>query len=103
MKKRSCPFGRRRMRRRDLIVLAGGAGASLSFAAWAQSPQQVRRVGVLLPFDENDPEAKNRLKQFRFGMRDLDWVEGRDVLIDFRFAGANPQSIERCVAELITG
>jgi putative ABC transport system substrate-binding protein len=91
------------MRRRDLIVLAGGAGASLSFAAWAQSPQQARRVGVLLPFDENDPEAKNRLKQFRFGMRDLDWVEGRDVLIDFRFAGANPESIRRCVAELITG
>jgi len=58
-------------------------------------------VGVLLPFDENDPEAKNRLKQLRFGMRDLDWIEGRNVLIDFRFAGGDPESIERYAAELI--
>jgi putative tryptophan/tyrosine transport system substrate-binding protein len=67
----------------------------------AQSPQQARRVGVLLPFDENDLEAKNRLKQFRLGMRDLDWIEGRNVLIDFWFAGANLESIGRSVAELI--
>ena len=41
-------------------------------------------VGVLLPFDENDPEAKHRLKQFRLGMRDLDWIEGRNILIEFQ-------------------
>jgi putative tryptophan/tyrosine transport system substrate-binding protein len=58
-------------------------------------------VGVLLPFDENDPEAKNRLRQFRLGMRDLDWIEGRDVLVDFWFAGGNLESVERSVVELI--
>jgi len=56
---------------------------------------------VLLPFDENDPEVTNRVKQFRLGMRDLNWVEGRDVLIDFRFSGSNSESITRGVAELI--
>jgi putative ABC transport system substrate-binding protein len=56
---------------------------------------------VLLPFDENDPEAKNRFRQFRLGMRDLDWIEGSNVLIDFRFSGDNLESIERSVAELI--
>jgi len=90
------------MKRREFITfLVGGAGASLRTAAWAQSPQQVRRVGVLLPFDENDPEVTNRVKQFRLGMRDLNWVEGRDVLIDFRFSGSNSESIARGVAELI--
>ena len=90
------------MRRREFItLLVGGAGASLRAAAWAQSPQQARRVGVLLPFDQNDSEAKNRLKQFRLGMRDLDWTEGRDVLIDFRFTGGNSELIRRGVAELI--
>jgi putative ABC transport system substrate-binding protein len=58
-------------------------------------------VGVLLPFDENDPEAKSRLKQFRLGMRDLDWIEGRNVLIDFRFTGGKFKAVERGVAELI--
>ena len=87
--------------RRKFIALVGGAGASLRAAAWAQSLQQARRVGVLLPFDENDPEAKNRFKQFRLGMRDLDWIEGRNVLIDFRFAGGNLESIKRGVAELV--
>ena len=90
------------MRRREFItLLVGGAGASLRAAAWAQSVPLVRRVGVLLPFDENDPEAKNRLKQFRLGMRDLDWIEGRNILIDFRFAGGNSESITKGVAELI--
>jgi putative ABC transport system substrate-binding protein len=35
-------------------------------------------------------------------MRDLDWIEGRNVLIDFRFTGGNSESITRGVAELIT-
>jgi len=61
----------------------------------------MRRVGVLLPFDENDPEVINRVKQFRLGMRDLDWIEGRSVLIDFRFTGGNSESISRGVTELI--
>ena len=93
------------MRRRQFITLFGSTAVawplSLRAAAWAQSPQQARRVGVLLPFDENDPEAKNRFKQFRLGMRDLDWIEGRNVLIDFRFAGGNLESIKRGAAELI--
>ena len=89
------------MRRREFItLLVGGAGASLRTVAWAQSAPLARRVGVLLPFDENDPEAKNRLKQFRLGMRDLDWIEGRNILIDFRFAGGNSESITKGVAEL---
>lgn len=93
------------MTRRELIKLLGSTAVAwpltLMAAVWAQSPQQARRVGVLLPFDENDPEANNRLKQFRLGMRDLDWTEGRDLLIDFRFAGGNSESITRRVAELV--
>jgi putative ABC transport system substrate-binding protein len=93
------------MRRREFITLLGSTAVawplSLGATAWAQSLQQARRVGVLLPYDENDPEAKNRLRQFRLGMRDLDWTEGRNILIDFRFAGDNLESIKKSVAELI--
>ena len=91
------------MRRRDFIKVIAGSAAAWPPTARAQSvqPERMRRVGVLLPFDENDPEAKNRLRQFRLGMRDLDWIEGRNVLIDVRFSGSDSESIQRSVAELI--
>jgi putative ABC transport system substrate-binding protein len=88
------------MRRREFIT-AVGSTVAWPLAARAQRPEQMRRVGVLLPFDENDPEAKNRVKQFRLGLRDLDWIEGHNVLIDFRFSGASSESIRRGVTDLI--
>jgi putative ABC transport system substrate-binding protein len=89
------------MRRREFITAIAGLAAAWPLVAYAQQPDRVRRVGVLLPFDENDPEAKNRIRQFRLGMRDLDWIEGRYVLIDFWFSADNLESTKRSVAELI--
>ena len=86
------------MRRRDFITLIGGAAATWPVAARAQP---MRRVGVLLGLAENDPEAINRLKAFRLGMRDLGWIEGRNVQIDYRFVGNNPESINKNVTELV--
>ena len=64
-------------------------------------PNKVRRVGVLLGLSENDPEANARVKAFRLGMRDLEWIEGRNIQIDYRFAGSNLDLISRHVAELV--
>jgi putative tryptophan/tyrosine transport system substrate-binding protein len=82
------------MQRREFIGLLGGAAAAWPLAAWAQGSQQVRRVSVLLGLDEKDPEATSRVKGFRLGMRDLGWVEGRNVQIEYRFAGSNLESIK---------
>ena len=70
-------------------------------AARAQQPERVRRVGMLLSFGENDPEAQRRLKAFRLAMRDLGWFEGRNVQIEYRFAETNLELIDKHVAELI--
>lgn len=88
------------MRRRDFITFLGGA-AAWPCIAWAQGSQPMRRVSVLLGLAENDPEAKNRVKAFRLGMRDLGWIEGRNVQVEYRFAGSKPEVIKKHVAELI--
>src|SRR5215475_16198055 len=81
------------MRRREFIGLLGGACIALPCTAWAQGPQQMRRVSLLLGLDENDPEMRGRIKAFRVGMRDLGWIEGRNVQIEIRYAGVEPVSL----------
>ena len=88
------------MRRRDVVKAIAGSAAAWPFMARAQ-PNKVRRVGVLLGLSENDPEANARVKAFRLGMRDLQWIEGRNIQIDYRFAGSSLELISRHVAELV--
>src|SRR5450830_1406162 len=89
------------MQRRKFITLLGGAAAAWPLTARAQQPERMRRVSMLLGLSENDPEAISRVKAFRLGMRDLGWIEGRNVQIEYRFAGTNLESINKHVAELI--
>jgi putative ABC transport system substrate-binding protein len=89
------------MQRRKFITLLGGAAAAWPLTARAQQPERMRRVSMLLGLAENDPEAISRVKAFRLGMRDLGWIEGRNVQIEYRFAGTNLESINRHVAELV--
>jgi putative tryptophan/tyrosine transport system substrate-binding protein len=89
------------MRRREFITLLGGAATTWPLAARAQRTDRMRTVGMLLGLAEKDPEAINRVKAFQLGMRDLGWIEGRNVQIEYRFAGTNLESINKYVAELV--
>jgi len=88
------------MRRREFITLVG-AGALWPLAVHAQHPERMRRVAVLFDLGEKDPEGISRTKAFRLGMRDLGWIEGHNVQIEYRFAGSNPELIDKYVVELI--
>jgi len=79
------------MGRREFIAGLGGATA-WPFASWAQQGERVRRIGVLVPGDENDPVAKTRLSAFTQALADLGWTDGRNVWIDLRWAAADCQS-----------
>jgi ABC-type uncharacterized transport system substrate-binding protein len=74
------------MRRRAFITLLGGA-ASWPVVARAQRKDRVRRIGVLMSFAASDPDAQLRVGAFDKGMRDLGWLEGRNLHTEYRWAG----------------
>ena len=89
------------MRRRDFIALAGVTAAGWSFAARAQQPERMRRLGILMAIAENDPEGQQRVAAFVQGLRELGWTEGGNIHIDYRWAGADVGRIRNAAAELI--
>lgn len=75
------------MRRREFLGVLGGAAAAWPLAARAQQSGRPRRVGVFMGLAETDPEGQARLAAFRRGLRELNWTEGNNILIDIRSAG----------------
>jgi putative ABC transport system substrate-binding protein len=69
------------MNRREFIAGLGGA-AGWSLAARAQQRDRVRRNGVLMPFDENDPAIKPRVSAFTQALAGLGWTDGRNVRME---------------------
>src|SRR5215831_3730397 len=88
------------MGRREFIAGLGGATA-WPFASWAQQGERVRRIGVLVPGDENDPVAKTRLSAFTQALADLGWTDGRNVRMDLRWAGSDTNRIRALAQELV--
>jgi putative tryptophan/tyrosine transport system substrate-binding protein len=74
------------IRRREFIAGLGGA-AAWPLAARAQQGNRVRRIGVLMGLDENDPEAKRRYSGFAQALADLGWTDGRNARMDLRWGG----------------
>jgi putative ABC transport system substrate-binding protein len=89
------------MKRREFITLIGGAAVVWPCAAHAQQPDRMRRIGVLMGFGENDPEAKAQLSGFMQGLADLGWTDGRNLRMDFRWAADNIDRMRMFAKELV--
>jgi putative tryptophan/tyrosine transport system substrate-binding protein len=89
------------MRRREFISLLGGAVSAWPLAARAQQNEQVRRIGVLMPFIAGDPEAQVRSTVFAQTLQQLGWTVGRNLQIDYRFAGGEADRVRQYAAELV--
>jgi putative tryptophan/tyrosine transport system substrate-binding protein len=61
----------------------------------------VRRIGVLMAFDENDPEGKLRYSTFTQALADLGWTDGRNVRMDLRWVGADINRMGALAQELV--
>jgi putative ABC transport system substrate-binding protein len=88
-------------RRREFIFTLGGAAAAWPLAGRAQQGERVRRIGVLTPLVEADPETQMRIAAFRQGLEKLGWVDGRNIRIDYRWGGGNAERICHYAADLI--
>ena len=88
------------IRRREFITLLSGA-AAWPLVARAQQSDRVRRIGVLIPYDENDPIMKPRVSAFTQALADLGWTAGRNVRMDLRWGGGDSNRIRALAQELV--
>jgi putative ABC transport system substrate-binding protein len=89
------------LRRREFIARLGGA-AAWPLSARAQQGNRVRRIGVLMPLDENDPEAKTYVSAFAQALAGLGWPDGRNVRMDLRWGGNDTSRIQALAQELVS-
>ena len=88
------------MRRREFITLLGGATA-WPIAAPARQGEPMRRIGVLMAINANDAEAQVRIAAFVAGLQQLGWTVGKNVRVDYRFAGTDADTLRKYASEMV--
>ena len=87
------------LKRREFIALLGGAAASWPLAARAQSPRKVPRIGVLLP--GTAASFALRTKALLEGLRDLGYVDGQTIAIEWRWGQDRVEGLPELAADLV--
>jgi putative ABC transport system substrate-binding protein len=89
------------MRRRKFIALLGGAAVAWPLAARAQQGGPMRRIGVLNYLAADDPDSPARVTAFSQRLKELGWIEGRNIQIDYRWGGGDLDRSRRYATELV--
>jgi putative ABC transport system substrate-binding protein len=88
--------------RRELMALLGGAAAATwPLGARAQQAERMRRIGVLMPESEGDPESQARVAMFHSRLQELGWTVDRNLRIDYRWAIGDLEKTRVDAAELL--
>lgn len=87
--------------RRQMLNLIAGAPAVWSSGAFAQERGALRRIGFLMGYPEDDPEVPANFAAFHEGLKAVGLEEGRNVHIDFRWAGGDAERARMLARELI--
>jgi len=88
------------MDRRTFVTLVAGACLLEPLAVRAQQTGKVFKIGLLAPYTEPASGDRIDMEALRLGLRDLGWVEGKNLTIEIRWAGENPQRQREFAAEL---
>jgi ABC-type uncharacterized transport system substrate-binding protein len=91
------------IRRREFITLLGGAAIASPLAVRAQQGEGImRRIGVLMAYEQSDREGRAFVAAFREGLQKLGWMESRNIRIDYRWATpGDSESLQQCAKELV--
>src|SRR5499426_1855318 len=85
------------MRRREFITLLGGAAAAWPLAARAQQPAKLPTIGYLGPATLDSQRLAAGVKR----LRDLGWIEGRTIAIEYRWAEGRNERLAETAAEFV--
>jgi putative ABC transport system substrate-binding protein len=88
------------MQRRRFITLVGGMAAAWPLAARARV-ERARRICVLMALDAEDPEGQAEVSGLRQGLRELGWVEGRNLQIEYFWPGGDSAQIQASAKTLV--
>ena len=87
------------LKRREFLLLLGGAAAVWPLAARAQQSERMRRIGILM--NTTTAEQRASLEVFLKGLQQLGWIEGQNMRIETRWAEGNAGAIRRYAVELV--
>ena len=86
------------MRRREFIAALTGAIAAGPLAARAQQGAKIPRIGLLSPFSPSDTAAWHAA--FVHGLEQLGWLDGKNIIIEFRYADGRNDRLRALIADL---
>ena len=88
------------LKRRSALVLLAAAGLGWPLVTRAQGPDSVRRLGFLLPYIANDPQAQARVDAFTQALQERGWTNGENVRFEFRYTEGHPDRLPTLAADL---
>src|SRR4051794_17418686 len=89
------------MKRREFIILLGGAAAMWPRGTHGQQADRIPRIGVLMNLAADDMEGKARLAAFLEGLQQLGWKSGGNLRIDTRWGAGDLEKYRSYAAELV--
>jgi putative tryptophan/tyrosine transport system substrate-binding protein len=89
------------MSRRAFITLLGGGAAAGPRTLVAQGTDRARRIGVLMEIAATDPQARSNIAALKRGLRQLGWLEGSNLGIEYRWAPDDPVLVWKFAKELV--
>jgi ABC-type uncharacterized transport system substrate-binding protein len=85
------------MRRRNFVFTLGALFLTRSVPSAAQQPARIHRIGILIPTSAQS----TRVEAFRRRLRELGYVEGKNIVIEYRFSDGKRERLPDLAAELV--
>jgi ABC-type uncharacterized transport system substrate-binding protein len=89
------------MRRREFIACLIGAATALPFAAHAQQPSSVRRIGLLMMYPEKDPQGELRAGVFQRELEKAGWRVGENLQVNFHWGTGNADWVRSAITQIL--